>query len=844
MTDYCETNDHYCAGLYEDLLPKVQKPARYIGHEVNLLRKNPSAVKLRMALAFPDVYEVGMSHLGLKILYGIVNNRPDLAAERVFAPWPDMEVLLRKEGLPLCSLESQTPLSKFDIVGFSLQYELCATTVLQMLDLGRIPIRAEDRTLADPFVIGGGPVAFNPAPLAPFLDAFVIGDGEEAILELADSFLRWKSERGSREELLQEWKRLPGLYVPAFHTRGEIVSRRILADLEHAAYPTSLLVPYCETVHDRIGLEIARGCTRGCRFCQAGMLYRPVRERQGATVRRLARESLEMTGWEEVALLSLSSGDYSCVGELIRLLARELGPDMVALSLPSLRTDTFEARIAEEIKKVRKTGFTLAPEAGTERLRRVINKGNTEEDLQRAVSAAFAAGWQSVKLYFMLGLPGETDEDLDGVVDLIQKAARWARGGKITAAISTFVPKAHTPFQWAHQISMDETRRRQDYIRRWFHKGRARVKFHRAKTSFLEGILARGDGRLSGVIETAFRKGARFDGWDEHLRFDDWMGAFEGVGINPEEYLRQRDLSEALPWSFIDSGVSNEYLSREWERALSQETTADCRFGNCQDCGVCDFERIYPRLAEPITVELQRSTECKADQSPGSTRHFRLRYSKRGLTRFLGHRDVVRAFHRAFRRAGMKLSYSSGFHPHPKMRFSFPLSLGIESVAEYVDFDLSDSHQDVETILKTVEKSLPEGFKPIELNEIALNDPPVSSKIQRVTYEIRSFGSLAPDDLRRKVREFQSSPTFAVTVERKGKNRSADLKELVEDVDFSGSALRIRLKSDSSGPMNALVVTSAILGVSKDEVRSMHMLKTSVTLGEPSAACEESLYEQ
>ena len=325
-----------------------------------------------------------------------------------------------------------------------------------------------------------------------------------------------------------------------------------------------------------------------------------------------------------------------------------------------------------------------------------------------------------------------------------QKGFQVGPRGKITASISTFVPKAHTPFQWAGQISMEETRRRQAYIRRWFHKGRARVKFHHPKTSFLEGIFARGDGRLTGVIDMAFHKGARFDGWEEHLRFDDWMGAFEEAGIDPEEYLRPRGVSEELPWSFIDPGVSKEYLIREWEKALSEETTADCRFGECQDCGVCDFERIYPRLAKPIAVEFQRASECPADQSPSLRRRFRLRYAKIGLTRFLGHRDVVRAFHRAFRRAGLKLAYSSGFHPHPEMRFPFPLSLGVESVAEDVDFDLSDTHQDVETIIKTLAKSLPEGLGPIELNEIALNDPPVSSKIQRVTYEIRSFGSLAP----------------------------------------------------------------------------------------------------
>jgi len=558
--------------LGDDVLLGVQKPCRYTGGEINAIHKDRSSVQLHMALAFPDAYEVGMSHLGLKILYSVLNARDDLYAERVFAPWPDMEAVMREAHLPLATLETGTPLADLDIIGFSLQYELCATTVLQMLDLGGIPLLSRDRTVGDPLVIAGGPVAFNPAPLAPFIDAFVIGEGEEAILALADCFIRWKRQAGTREELLQSLRALEGVYIPSVHQAGEVVTRCCVADIDQAHFPARFVVPFCEIVHDRVGIEIARGCTRGCRFCQAGMLYRPVRERTAATVMDLIRRNISATGWEEVALLSLSTGDYSHIGPLIKRVTAEFAPDKVAVSLPSLRTETFDREMAEEIRKVRKTGFTLAPEAGTDRLRRVINKGNTEDDLERAITSAFEQGWNAVKLYFMVGLPFETDDDLEGIVRVVKKAAQWARRGKVTASISTFVPKSHTPFQWAGQISIEETRRRQALIRNHFRGGKVRVKFHEPKISFLEGVFARGDERLSEVIQRAFTKGARFDGWDEHLRFEVWMEAFAECGVQPEAYLEPRSLDKPLPWDMINVGVRGEYLREEWGKKLTRRS--------------------------------------------------------------------------------------------------------------------------------------------------------------------------------------------------------------------------------------------------------------------------------
>jgi radical SAM family uncharacterized protein/radical SAM-linked protein len=817
----------------ERLLLNVQKPARYLGHEINAVRKDPSKVKVRVGLAFPDAYEVGMSHLGLKILYSIVNAQPDFYAERVFAPWTDMEVVMRETHTPLSTLETGTPLSELDLLGFSLQYELCATTILQMLDLSGIPLHSADRRPQDPFVIGGGPGAFNPNTLAPFLDAFAIGDGEEIILELAATLARWKEAGSSREDLLREWKKIPGVFVPSLYSPGEIVHRRITADLDETNFPSHLVVPFCETVHDRIGVEIARGCTRGCRFCQAGMLYRPVRERPLETVVELARNNIAATGWEEVSLLSLSAGDYSTIGHLIKRMSQDFGPEMVALSLPSLRTDTFDGEIAEQIRKVRKTGFTLAPEAGTDRLRRMINKGNSEEDLERAVTTAFSLGWQSVKLYFMVGLPHESDEDLDGVIGLIRRASKWARGGKITASVSTFVPKPHTPFQWAEQLSIEETIRRQQYIRRYFQKGRAHVKFHNPQASFLEGVLARGDERLSQAIERAFSKGARFDGWNEHLKFALWMEAFEEAGIDPERYLDSRPVGSKLPWSFIDTGIRQEFFEEEWNKALAEQSTPDCRSGDCTGCGVCDLEKISHRIAAPESLKAPAQSSSDSGTSESVRRRFRLRYAKRGRMRFIGHHDIIRLFQRAFRRGGMKLDYSQGFHPHPRLRFSPPLALGLESLAEYLDFDLIDSGLNVSGVSETLARSLPEGVDPLSLEEISLNDSPVSAKIQQVTYEIIVLDAVSPEEIVRRLDEFKDAPTFEIVTEHKGKSRSRNLKEWVADLEYRDGKLKMTLRSGVSGSVHPVAAVAALMGLSKEAARNQAIIKTSVKLGEP-----------
>lgn len=597
----------------EEILYKVEKPSRYIGGEKNSYKKEINENIIRFGFAFPDIYEVGMSHLGMHIIYNLLNEVDDIFCERIFAPWIDMEGILRKENLPLFTLETYTQIKDLDIIGFTLQYELSYSNILNMLNLGGIPLRSSERNESDPIVIAGGPCAYNPEPLAEIVDIFLMGEGEELLIEFFDIYRKIKKDGLGKKQLLEKVSKIEGVYIPSFYQfryaeDGTIkafvpkneeypakIKKRIVKDINKTFYPEKVIVPFADIVHDRAMVEIFRGCTRGCRFCQAGMIYRPIRERKSDKVLELADKLLESTGYEEISISSLSTSDYSQLNELVRGLIDRYISKRIGVSVPSLRLDSFSIKLIEEIQKVRKTGLTFAPEAGTQRLRDVINKGIEEKDLTYAVTNAFELGWNSVKLYFMIGLPTETFEDLDGIADLAKKVVdiyyktpkeNRRKGLKVTISTSSFVPKPFTPFQWEPQDEIDTLVEKQMYLKDKLKLKKITYNYHDSKTSFLEGVFARGDRRLCNVLIKAFEKGCRFDGWQEQFQYDRWMEAFSECGVDPHFYAnRKRDYKEILPWDHIDVGVTKKYLINENEKAKDEKLTRDCRL-SCTGCGI------------------------------------------------------------------------------------------------------------------------------------------------------------------------------------------------------------------------------------------------------------------
>ena len=606
--------------LSDEILLSVQQPARYIGGEVNMVKKDPAG-KIRFAMAFPDVYELGMSHLGIQILYDMFNKREDVYCERVYSPWMDLDQIMREKQIPLFALESQDPIKNFDFLGITLQYEMCYTNVLQLLDLAQIPLHACDRTEEDPIVIGGGPCTYNPEPIAEFFDLFYMGEGEVVYFELLDRYKENKEKGGSRREFLEMAAEIPGIYVPAFYDvlykedgtiekmvpnnphAGETVSKQLVMEMNDTYYPEQPVVPFIKATQDRVVLEIMRGCIRGCRFCQAGMVYRPVRERSLETLKDLAYKMLKSTGHEEISLSSLSSSDHTQLEGLVNFLIDEFDGKGVNVSLPSLRIDAFSLDVMSKVQDIKKSSLTFAPEAGSQRLRNVINKGLTEEDILHGSSEAFKGGWNRVKLYFMLGLPTETVEDMEGIALLAEKVAeeyykvpKEQRFGKVQVVSSTsfFVPKPFTPFQWATMFTKEEYLKKAHIVntkmKEMLNHKSLRYNWHEADVTGLEGVMARGDRKVAAVIEEAYKNGALYDSWSESFKNNVWMKAFETCGVDPEFYtLRERSLDEVFPWDFIDAGVSKEFLQREWNQALHETVTPNCR-QKCSACGALKYK--------------------------------------------------------------------------------------------------------------------------------------------------------------------------------------------------------------------------------------------------------------
>ncbi len=607
--------------LSDEILLKIEKPARYIGNEVNSVMKDKDKVDVRFAMCFPDVYEIGMSHLGIQILYDMFNRRDDVWCERVYSPWTDLDAIMREQKIPLFALESQDPIKDFDFLGITIQYEMCYTNILQILDLSQIPWKASDRDESDPIVIGGGPCTYNPEPLAEFFDLFYIGEGETVYDQLLDAYKENKKNGGTRKDYLEKAAEIEGIYVPAFYDvaykedgtiasftpnnshASAMIQKQMVTDVTNTYYPKAPVVPFIKATQDRVVLEIQRGCIRGCRFCQAGMLYRPTRERDVEVLKEYAYEMLKNTGHEEISLSSLSSSDYSQLKELVTYLIEAFKEEGINISLPSLRIDAFSLDVMSKVQDVRKSSLTFAPEAGSQRLRDVINKGLTEEVILEGAGQAFEGGWNKVKLYFMLGLPTETEEDMKEIPRLADKIARRyyeipkeERNGKcqITTSTSFFIPKPFTPFQWARMYSNKEYIARAAIVKHEFQEqlNRKSLKYnwHDAETTVLEGVLARGDRKIGQVIEEAYRQGCLYDAWSETFCYDKWMKAFENTGIDIEFYnCRQRDAAEIFPWDFIDIGVTKAFLRKEWERALAGEVTPNCRM-QCSGCGAAKYK--------------------------------------------------------------------------------------------------------------------------------------------------------------------------------------------------------------------------------------------------------------
>jgi radical SAM family uncharacterized protein/radical SAM-linked protein len=822
----------------KECLSLVSKPVRYLGREINSIKKDPAQVRLRFCLAFPDVYEVGMSHLGIQILYHILNGKKEFACERVFAPWVDMEKVLREKEIPLSSLESSTPLHRFDILGFSLQYELCFTNVLNMLELSNIPFFSKEREDERfPLIIAGGPTAFNPEPVADFFDAIVIGDGEEVVLEICDLVLQWKEAKGKREDLLKSLSQLEGVYVPSLSTEIKRVRRRLVSDLDKAPFPTCPIVPYMRVVHDRLNAEIARGCKRGCRFCQAGFIHRPYRERSPRRIEEILNTSLKQTGYEEVSLLSLSAGDHSSIGPLLTALMNRFESERVAVSFPSLRIESVVGHLADEVKRVRKTGFTIAPEAGTDRLRRVINKEMDEQILFKGLTDLFSKGWKNIKLYFMMGLPTEREEDLRGIMDLSRKISSLGERQKvypnINVSVSTFVPKAHTPFQWESQILLEEMKEKFRFLRDGLKRNHLGFKWQDPHLSSLEGIFSMGDRTLSQVLLEAHRLGSRFDGWSDQFNFSLWKEAFERVGLEMDFATRKRGLEEKLPWSFIETGIASPFLWEEYQRGMKEETSPPCRGGDCQRCGICDRKTIKVREGHPNEIgPLERSKWGRVPERD-LKRKVRLRFTKKGEIRFISHLELAHLFYRASKRAGLPLRYSEGFHPMPRIIFAAALPVGIESWSEIVDLEL-DGGPSFRAIMERLNQTLPPGIEVTEAEEVPVSLSS-SSLPHGSVYWIPLDHLITKKEAIAKIKKALGNREFLLHQERKGKKRIVDIRPLLEKIEVKEKmgtidetppwGVELTLRGGMGKTAKPSEIVEAILGLEGERLAQCKIIK-------------------
>jgi radical SAM family uncharacterized protein/radical SAM-linked protein len=829
------TSDRCAASSLERILAAVEKPGRYAGGEWNEVRKDPGRVRTKVALAFPDVYEIGMSYLGQKILYDRLNAMPDVLAERVFAPWPDFERELRAAGRKLPTIENKIPLSDVDIVGFSLLYELNYSNVLTMLELGGIPLRSADRGGGQPIVVAGGPAVFNPEPVAEYFDVMLAGDGEEAFPEIIAAVAALRERGADRAEILLELAKIPGAYVPALYVpyapegsrllavrpsgaAPARIEKRVLRGFACSPFPEAILVPNLQAVFDRVAVEVARGCPQKCRFCQATSLYAPYRVKDPSFVVDKVFRSLRATGYEDASLFSLSVSDYPYLGETVGRLMDSLEKDHVALSLSSLRPRGLSSEIARNITRVRKTGFTLVPEAGSERLRRVINKDLTDEDVREAAANAFREGWKLIKLYFMIGLPTETGADIEEIVRFVDRLTDLGRGilgspPRINVSVSSFIPKPHTPFQWSAMDDEATLREKQAFLRGSFRRQRhVQIKDHPVESSLLEGVFARGDRRLGPVLRKAWEGGARFDSWKDGFRAQVWNDAFAAAGVDRAEYLGPLPTEAVLPWDHIRTGVRKAFLREELERALRAEPTPSCLDAACALCGGCEFPASFERgygatidVAEPDHAPLGRKTDA--------VRRYLAVYAKQGPARFFGHNDLLNVLQRSFKRARVEVLYSEGFHPKMLMSFVPALPLGMEGREEAFEFRTAFDFDEAEFV-EALNRSVPPGIVFTRLERVAPGSPKLNDRLAAMTYGL----DLGADEVRAALAERRGERDLpasdADAVERLA---AAELDPLLADfrVDRRSGRLAFTIAHTNAKPLRPQDVIEKILGLKK-----------------------------
>jgi len=823
----------------ERFLPEVTRPGRYVGNELHVIKKDWKDAAVHFALAFPDVYEIGMSNVGMGILYHILNRYNWIAAERIFSPWVDMESKMREADIPLLSLESRRPISQFDILGISLQYELQYTNVLNLIDLARIPLRASQRGEADPIVLAGGPCAYNPEPLAEFLDAVVLGDGEEVVIEIAEVVRQAKKEKRNRTEILKTISTLNGVYIPSFFREDpdsqdsckwmvpvsqdvptEIYGRT-LDKLDKENYPTRPLVPMIEVTHDRFSLEIMRGCTRGCRFCIAGMIYRPIRERSVEDLVNQTRSTIANTGYDEVSLVSLSTSDYSCLNELLRLLRQLYKNEGISISFPSLRPDTFTSEIAESAVGLRRSGLTLAPEAGSQRLRDVINKNNTKEDLFRAVDLAYQMGWKKVKLYFMIGLPTETQDDLKAIVDLVGEIVKIGRryGRKeVHVSLSPFCPKTQTPFQWEYQNDIKTMEEKSYFLKKRMTWDEVQLKWRDPRVSCLEGILSRGDRRLGEVIYRVWENGSRFDAWSEQFDWDRWLKALSDCNLSVDMYTGERKIHDPLPWDHLNKGVSKSYLIQERNRAFSDETTQDCRFNGCKGCGLMEHPECRKIISsgkkeisgEGIPAETHFvGRKIRRIQSDGMKRILRIHYTKGAEIRYTSHLDMVRILTRTLKKAHIPAVMTQGYHVRPKLATGPPLATGYTSRAEYLDLEISQPV--VRNFDEVFNRHLPVGLRVSESKMILGKVDSLNGSISLASYRVEVDLPMSTETMVDTISAFMKRNSCRIIRTKKGQEKELDIRPFVEEVTMEDEGLHMSLRLTPQGTVKVEEVIRSIL---------------------------------